>query len=115
MRYILASLTALVALATHPDPGLTHHSWRCPPYTQVTLLKADPNYEEGKYRFKLKVTATNRCGCKIKFKICPKEKDGKCDAQWIKPGESASVVVRTNAADAKAKFDWRTHSKGSTC
>lgn len=97
------------------DIAQAHHSWKCPPTIDVKALGAD-----AANRVTLKVTATNNCGCSVKFTVCPLERKDKknhegCTSKWMVPYGTFDGTVVTEPGSGKAHYDWGTHSNDAPC
>jgi len=112
LRLMLAVLSILVVPVVSRQAALAHHSWKCPPITNVTV-----NGIGDDKRIRLLVKAKNTCGCRIYLRTCPSDDARKADCvnKWLKAGETWEFTVKTSASDGTAKFDWGTHSNDAPC
>lgn len=85
-----------------------HHSWKCPPVTAAKVVGV------GDKGYSIEIGARNTCGCKIRLRVCPKDRDG-CEEAWIEPGDTWSTTVKTGADSDKLDWDWGTHSNDAPC
>lgn len=102
-NFFVGVSVALLAHFSSNDNALAASvkSSECPPVTNVSVGGAASNG-----MITMRISATNKCACRIKFEACSAENKPKCNHVRIPPGETRTVVVLTPTAEGKADFKW---------